>query len=183
MKITIFNGNPDSSNRIFDHYLSTLAARLKTSQHRTEILICRDMVLKSCVGCWDCWVRTPGRCSHSDDTTHARHAILHSDLAIWASPLIMGFTSALLKTVQDKMVPIISPYFRMVQGEIHHRPRYRHYPKFGLLLGLEADTDEEDIAITKELYERLALNLISKLSFTATSNQPVEEVCYAINML
>ncbi|MCK5219217.1 NAD(P)H-dependent oxidoreductase [bacterium] len=183
MKITILNGNPNSSNRIFDNYLSTLAARLKTSQHNTEILTCRDMFLKPCVGCWDCWVRTPGQCSHPDDTTRTRRAILHSDLTIWASPLIMGFTSALLKIVQDKMIPILSPFFRLSQGEIHHQPRYPHYPKFGLLLGPEADTDEEDIVIAQALYVRLALNFITKLSFTATSRQPVNEVRYAINLL
>ena len=35
-------------------------------------------------------------------------------------------------------------------GEMHHRPRYDSYPRMGLLMGPDADTDEEDIEITSK---------------------------------
>lgn len=183
VKITLLNGNPESSNQKFDAYLSSLASELQSSNHSVKSLLCRELEIKSCVGCWDCWIQTPGRCSHTDDTTRTRTAILDSDLTIWASPLVMGFTSALLKRVQDKLIPILSPFPRYTEGEIHNSPRYPHYPAFGLLMEAEADTDDEDISITKTLYSRLALSFITKLRFAATCNQSIKEVSHAINML
>jgi hypothetical protein len=57
---------------------------------------------------------------------------------LWAAPLKMGFPSSLLKMALDKHLPLIHPYMLVDHGEAHHRKRYAHYPRIGLLLEKEA---------------------------------------------
>jgi hypothetical protein len=103
-----------------------------------------------------------------------------ADLLVLASPVRMGFTTALLKRAADQMIPLIHPYFVIEGGEVHHRARYASYPLLGLLLGAGEDSDAEDIEITTAMWRRTARNLRSRLVFTAVvdglSNRTAEEV-------
>ena len=105
------------------------------------------MKINYCTGCWHCWVKTPGQCSSKDQSLDVCRTVINSDFTLWASPIIMGFPSALLKKVTDKLIPLVHPYIVLDQGEAHHLARYDHYPQFGLLLEKNGDTDDEDIEI------------------------------------
>jgi hypothetical protein len=48
---------------------------------------------------------------------------------------------------------------------MHHQKRYKKYPDFGLLLKKEEDTDDLDIKIIKDIYDRIAINFHSKVQF------------------
>ena len=184
MNILLINGHITSdSGDEFNSWLEQILMSLETRGHHVGKYSLCAMDLKTCVGCWDCWVKTPGRCSVSDDTAELRRAVLESDMVLFASPLIMGFTSSLLKKLQDKMIPLLSPYFRNVDGEIHHRPRYSRMPGIGLLLSGEDDSTEEDISITVSLFKRFAVNFDSRLMIHAVNDKPADEVAHEIDML
>ena len=105
-------------------------------------------------------------------------AVLDSDLVIMAAPMVMGFTSALLKQAADHMIGILHPHFVIEGGEMHHRARYDRYPSLALLLDREEDTDDEDLAITEALWARMARNMKSELVFSAVADRPAEEVAH-----
>ena len=136
MKITILNGNPDSGNNTFEEYLLSLCAILANKGNTVSHIKLRNKNISYCVGCFNCWVKTPGVCSFLDDAPEILHEIIHSVLLLFASPVIMGFTSALLKKMQDKLIPLVHPYIELVKKECHHKKRYEHYPKLSLLLSL-----------------------------------------------
>lgn len=92
-------------------------------------------------------------------------AVINSDFIIFASPLIAGFTSAMLKKVQDRLIVLLHPYLEIIHDESHHRKRYDKYPEFGVIIDKEENTNEEDIKIVKEIYDRLAINFHSKQRF------------------
>jgi multimeric flavodoxin WrbA len=98
-----------------------------------------------------------------------------SDLAIFASPMRMGFTTALLKRVADQMIPLVHPYFEIENGEMHHRARYERYPLMGLLLAPDATADAEDIEITRHLWARMARNMKTTLALTTIATVPAKE--------
>ena len=181
MKITILNGNPDPNKQDFEGYLGKLENTLGSKGHQVTHLHLREMDLRHCTGCFGCWVKTPGECVTRDEGARLRQAVILSDFTLWASPLRMGFPSALLKKAMDKSIPLIHPYFTVDQGEAHHRARYTHYPRLGLLLEKEADTGEADLRITADIFSRTALNLKSRLEFCLSTDQPVEEVARAIS--
>ena len=174
MRVTILNGEPDSTAS-FNGYQRAFADRLRENGHDVSALDLRDLEFKGCSGCWGCWVKTPGECVKRDDSALVCRAILAADLVVWASPVVMGFTSALTKRAQDQMIPLVHPYLVIEGGEMHHRPRYERYPRFGLLLAPDAGTDAEDLEITRAMWARTARNIKSELAFTAIISTPAEE--------
>ena len=116
------------------------------------------MNLKYCTGCWSCWWRTPGLCAINDDGEEIFRSVINSDFVIFASPLKAGFTSSELKKITDRLVSLLHPYIKVKDGEFHHRKRYESYPDFGVIVLPEEDTDDEDLRIVSDIYDRLALN-------------------------
>ena len=128
------------------------------------------------------WDKTPGEYSNAaDDTRDVRREYINSDFILFASPIIMGFTCTLLKKANDKLLPLLLPYIEIVQNECHHLSRYDKYPKTGLLLEEEKDTNDDDIKIISDIYMRNAINLKSALCFTKLINDSVDEVVNEIN--
>ncbi len=181
MKITILNGNPQADNIKFDNYIDTLTDLLKSDRHTVTVFKLRDMDIKQCIGCWSCWVETPGDCIIPDNSGDICREYVNSDFVIFASPIIMGFISALLKKAMERLLPLVHPYFEVVNGEIHHLSRYDRYPLMGLLIQKGRDTDEEDIKIITDIYMRSAINIKTSLRFTKLTDDSMEEVVNEIN--
>jgi multimeric flavodoxin WrbA len=179
MKITILNGNPAPTS--LDTTLAQLGEVLEAEGHSLIRFDLRDLSLRYCIGCWGCWVKTPGRCSNGDAVCLAMdRAVINTDFVLWASPLKMGFPSHLLKMALDKHLPLIHPYILMDHAETHHRKRYAHYPRIGLLLEQEPGTDERDLLIVRDIFCRTALNLKTRLEFCLTSGTPPAELARRI---
>ncbi len=142
------------------------------------------MDIRYCIGCWGCWIKTPGECSNAvDDSRTVCREYINSDLAVFASPVVMGFTSAVLKRAHDRLIPLLQPYMEAYHGEAHHVSRYASYPDVGLLLAAGPDTDAEDIRIITEIYRRDAINFKAPFRFSRLTNDRVEEVAREINRL
>jgi len=180
MRIVVLNGNPNKNARAFDDYLEQLQDTLLLAGHSSNLFTLRDMNIRQCVGCWGCWVQTPGECLTPDDTVQVRRAVVGADWLLLASPVIMGFASALLKRTMDRMIPLIHPYAVIDRGELHHRRRYERYPHIGLILQKQKDTDDEDIAIIADIFGRMSINLKSELKFARLTTDAVEEVMHEI---
>jgi multimeric flavodoxin WrbA len=180
MKVTILNGNPDAQNTTFDEYIDQLSDTLTAAQHQVTKLTLRDMDIRYCVGCWSCWLKTPGQCSARDASADVYRAVINADLVLLASPMQMGFVSALLKKMVDKFIPLIHPYIVADQGEAHHLARYEKYPLMGLLLEKGPRTDDQDLQITADILSRTALNFKTQLAVTELTATPVDAVARAI---
>jgi multimeric flavodoxin WrbA len=174
MKITILNGSPEPSG--FDDILKLLKIKLEDRQNSVTLINLRDITLRYCIGCWGCWVKTPGICSHNDESPFMDTAVINSDFVLWATPLIMGFPSELFKRAMDKHLPLIHPYILEDQGEMHHLGRYDQYPRLGLLLDPEYDTDENDLEVISTIFQRTALNFKSHLDFSMTTPKNVDDL-------
>jgi multimeric flavodoxin WrbA len=174
MIITILNGNPETSP--FDTYLTQLSQSLEAGGHQVTCLLLRDLPLRHCVGCWGCWVKTPGECVSRDASLEIDRAAINADFLLWAAPLMMGYPSELLKKAMDKSLPLIHPYIEVAYGEAHHAPRYAQYPRMGLLVERESSTDERDLQIVADLFSRTAVNFKSRLEFSLTTQSPIGEV-------
>ena len=183
MRITILNGNPNSAVRGFDQYLVALKDALSDAGHEVTLLALRDMDINHCLGCFGCWVETPGECVVQDDAASVCRRMINADLVLLTSPLIMGFPSALLKKAIDRSIPLLHPHFMVVQGEYHHRARYKRkdYPLWGALWDMRGDTDARDIEIVNDIFSRDALNFKTRLALTCLTSDSVEGVVDEIN--
>jgi multimeric flavodoxin WrbA len=165
MNITILNGDMNPGESDFSKYLEELSEKLQEI-HTVHLYRINEMNIHYCVGCWNCWWKTPGRCTIQDDADQILASVINSDFFIFASPIMAGFTSSALKKINDRFVGLVHPYILMKNKECHHRKRYDKYPDFGLLLGKEADTDDEDLRIIDEIYDRFALNFHCEKRYT-----------------
>jgi len=181
MKITILNGNPQDNH--FDAYLRQVQEILvKEGRQVTQIRL-RELNLKYCTGCWNCWVKTPGQCQADDASKEMDKVVINSDFVLWAAPLKMGYPSELLKMSMDKHLPLIHPYMEVDQQEAHHMKRYAHYPRLGLVLEKEASTDETDLRLVTQMCQRTALNFKSRLYFSLTSETSAADLAVKITDL
>ncbi|HSN90739.1 MAG TPA: hypothetical protein VLS93_05890 [Anaeromyxobacteraceae bacterium] len=177
MQITILDGAEAPGP--MDAWLDALERVLASHGHGVRRFRLRDRALLQCKGCFDCWVKTPGRCGIRDGTEELLRDLLASDLAVVASPTSMGMTTALSRRATERMIPGLHPYFDVVGGELHHRARYDRVPRLALLYGAEG-CDREDEELLVLLYRRLALNMRSTLAFAASTSRPPEEVGHAL---
>lgn len=178
MKITILNGNPEPS--ALDTYLAQIENSLQAQGHTVTRLDLRSLTLRYCVGCWGCWVKTPGECIARDASPGIGRAVINADFVLWAAPLKMGFPSELFKRALDKHLPLIHPYMEVAYGEAHHLKRYARYPRVGLLVEKEADSDERDLQIITDIHCRTAVNFKTRLEFCLTTETPMDEIARRI---
>ena len=181
MKITILDGNMKAGKSEFSIFTEELISRLR-KDHSVDVFQLQAMNLNYCTGCWNCWWKTPGECSQKDDGERIFRSYINSDFVIFASPLLAGFTSSALKKITDRLIVLLHPYIQMDLGESHHTKRYDHYPEFGLVLQKETDTDNEDLEILNDIYDRMALNFHAHRRYTrfieqTTLEEIIHETC------
>jgi hypothetical protein len=170
MEITVINGHPGPDFEHFDATLASLTRRWQAQSHRVTPFVLRELNIRPCIGCWDCWWATPGLCGVADDTHELRRAYVHADLVLLASPLIQGFPSALLKTVIDKLIPLYHPYIELEHGECVHRPRYDRYPALVTLVEPGPQDDAADLDVVQRYFERFAFHFRSRLVAQLTTH-------------
>ncbi len=118
----------------------------------------RERDIASCAGCFGCWTRTPGECVIADGARDVVRAYLASDVVVYATPVTFGGYSSHLKAILDRLIPVLDPRFKVVGGEVHHRLRYRRYPKT-ICLGTLPEPDPDAERIFARLAVRNGLNM------------------------
>ena len=180
MKALLLNGNPNPPDPRYDAYLQGMAQVLTEQGHGVNTLELRSMDLRQCSGCFDCWLKTPGECVTQDQHGQLLRAYLAADVAVLASPLILGFSSGLLKRTVEKLLPILLPYIDAASGECRHFPRYCKTPRLAVLYQDEPDTVDEDRAITREIWSRMARNGNTSLIACLSTAMATTEVAHAL---
>lgn len=117
-----------------------------------------ELEIAPCIGCFGCWVKTPGICVIDDAGRDVAKAIVQSDLVAYLTPVLFGGYSYELKKAVDRSIPVISPLFMRVHGEVHHKKRYAHYPRLLALGWLDRQTIDED-ELFQSVVERNAINM------------------------
>ncbi len=136
---------------------------LRSRQWDVVALRLRDLEIAPCLGCFGCWMKTPGECVIDDDGRDVARRIVQSDLVVYFTPILFGGYSYELKKAIDRSIPNILPDFRRVNGEVHHKKRYARYPRIAAIgWGRRVTPDEEDIFET--LVKRNAINMFAPKS-------------------
>jgi len=180
MKTLLMNGNPNPPDPRFDAYLQGLAQVLTEQGHAVNTLELRSMDLRQCSGCFDCWLKTPGICAIRDQHGQLVQAYLAADVAVFASPLVLGFSSGLLKRTAEKLILTLLPYIDASSGESRHFPRYAKVPRLAVLYQDEPDTVDDDRAVTREIWSRTARNANTSLVACLSTSTTATEVAHAI---
>jgi len=137
---------------------AALAGLLEEAGASVQRLALGELAIGGCLGCFGCWVKTPGECVLDDDGRRVAREVIQSDLTAFVTPVTFGGYSSTLKAAVDRLIPLGSPFFRRIAGETHHRPRYARYPRL-LGVGTLPEADAEAAELFCALVGRNALNL------------------------
>jgi len=146
-----------------------------------EIVALCEQKIAYCLGCFDCWTKSPGLCKIDDDGRTVTAAMLASDLVIYLTPLTFGGYSSELKKALDRSICLVSPFFTRIDGEVHHKARYDRYPAI-LGVGVATMPNAAQAAIFARLIERNALNLhaLAHAAFIVHDGDPATTTAAAL---
>jgi len=154
-KAVLFDGGGDATDAV----CGTVVETLEVAGWTAERVRLDEVDIAPCRGCFACWVKTPGVCITDDAGRDLARRLIRSDLAVFVTPITFGGYSYHLKKVVDRLIPLILPYFRRIDGEVHHVARYARYPRL-LGIGVGEPTSEE-AAIFESLVHRNGINMHS----------------------
>lgn len=102
-----------------------------------------------CIGCFGCWVKTPGACVLPRDAGADYYEAMHgADFVVTLTRITWGGYSTAIKSYTDRLLPLLLPDFRIVNGEMHHKLRYGRLPTF-LSVGFGAGSKAEEATFRK----------------------------------
>ncbi len=111
-----------------------------------DIFFNADPYVIPCVGCFGCWIKTPGKCVIADRAQITPECLAECDEFVIISPIYCGGYSYKVKAVIDRSIGYLMPYLRIVQGGMHHKMRYKNSFKLTVCFYGECDAEEEEIA-------------------------------------
>jgi multimeric flavodoxin WrbA len=103
--------------------------------------------IHACIGCYGCWIKTPGVCAIKDGYQNLGQLFSKADDVIVISKCVYGSYSPFIKNVWDRSISYLLPYFMKKQGETYHKMRYTS--RFNLAVHFYANSinqDERDTA-------------------------------------
>ncbi|MFN0305130.1 MAG: 2Fe-2S iron-sulfur cluster-binding protein [Burkholderiales bacterium] len=156
MTVVVLNGAASSTDAV--GVLCTEVERQLAAQFgtvRTFHLAGYD--IGHCMGEFDCFVKTPGRCRIHDEGQEIARAVHHAELVVLLTPLRYGGYSPQLKMAVDRLLPLISPFFRKAGDMTHHALRYEHRARWAAL-ALDDTPSPERTRLFRAFAETNALN-------------------------
>ena len=118
--------------------------------------------IRNCVGCFGCWVRTPGRCVIRDGYENMGEFLAGLEELLVISRCTFGGYSSFVKNVLDRSIPYILPFFEIREGEMHHRPRYENHIRLRVIFYGE-DVTQAERETAQKLVRANALNLCAQV--------------------
>lgn len=127
----------------------------------------------NCIGCFSCWIKHPKKCLFKDQFNNMADKISKSDEVIMISRSRYGCYDSSVKTVLERCIGYLLPYFRVYKGMIHHVPRYKNRIKLTVLF--YGDIDEDDKKCLYDLAKANYLNFNAS-SFSVGYYKDIEEI-------
>ena len=110
--------------------------------------------LQFCRGCFDCWTKTPGECIMKDGIAEINRACMTSDVVVYLCPIVFGQFSANMKSVIDRWLPNMLPFFlTRKDGSTMHPPRYENYAK-QIMIGYAEHLSEDDAQLFVDITQK-----------------------------
>jgi multimeric flavodoxin WrbA len=110
--------------RLLLHDLDDFYAGLLPGSSPDIDVVAATPAVAKCIGCFGCWVRTPGECVIADRAQGFAAKLGAADEFIVLSRLFCGGPSPDIKVFLDRTIPYLLPYFNVVDGRMRHARRY-----------------------------------------------------------
>ncbi len=142
------------------------------------IIISDDDTIHHCIGCFGCWIKTPGACIIRDKYGDMGEYLSKCQEVILISKCCYGGFSPFVKNVLDRSISYIHPYFAIRNGEMHHRRRYKNHIDMRVWFYGENITEKEK-QTSEKLVKANSINLdchVSSILFVNRIEKMEDEI-------
>lgn len=122
MKVLVLNGSPKSERS--NTMCLTQAFLNGAGWDSAEIVDVAKSSVKSCLGCFSCWTKTPGKCIIDDEMNAILPKMIEADVIIWSFPLYYFNVPGALKNLIDRQLPLNLPFMSEGAENGGHPARY-----------------------------------------------------------
>lgn len=112
-----------------DLFPETASSARRESSGAPAVILSALYPIKPCIGCFGCWIKTPGSCVLPDSYQEMGKLLSRTDELILISRCFYGGFSPHVKNVLDRSIGYLQPFFCIVNGEMHHAMRHNNHMK------------------------------------------------------
>jgi multimeric flavodoxin WrbA len=164
MKITAFNSSPNAERGNTHAIVEAFLQGAGEAGAEVENIFLAGKDIHPCIGCYSCWVKTPGKCIYQDDMQTLFPKILASDMIVFATPVYVDNVTGLMKNFMDRLIPIGDPHFELDEyGECRHVQKYEKPTKMGVISNC-GYPEQSHFQVLRLLFRRMARNFHYELS-------------------
>ena len=154
-------------NTLGNDHTEQIKALIKDKE--VEIVDTSDMKIAHCMGCNQCWLKTPGICTIKDDYEVILKKLVEADNLWIVSDTEFGFLDYKGKRLMDRIMPMLNMTVGFLDGWMRHELRY-HPLNIGLLYKGTADQ-----SLMEDWCKRTAANIggqsLGAIALTETPDQ------------
>ena len=133
-KVLAFNSSPRMGKGNTAIILTPFLEGMKEVGAEVEFFYTKKLNINPCKGCFNCWLKTPGRCFQDDDMQMLYPKLVETDIVVLAMPLYVDGMPAPMKNLIDRTPPLVQPFVELRDGHYRHVVREGHkYAKLVLV--------------------------------------------------
>ena len=135
-------------------------------------------LIQNCIGCFGCWIKTPGKCVIKDDYNNIGELFSQANNVVIISKCCYGGYSPFVKTVLERSISYLLPFFKITKNETHHKPRYKNRLQLAVYFYGEHITEQE-MNTAQNLVKANSINFCAlnyKVLFSETVEQLYKEI-------
>lgn len=130
-------------------------------------IVSKEGSIKKCIGCFGCWVKTPGQCVIVDEYQKMGELFGKTEELVIISRCSFGSYSSFVKNVMDRSISYVLPYFEIRDKEMHHKARYENHMRMRVYFYGE-DVSDAERQTAEQLVRANAVNfhgIVEKVEF------------------
>jgi multimeric flavodoxin WrbA len=125
MKVLAINSSPRMERGNTALILGPFLEGLKEEGAEVELAYTKKLKIGPCLGCFSCWLKTPGKCIQRDDMEIILPKMGQADVLVLATPVYCDGITGPLKNLMDRSIPLALPFFELREGHCRHPRRER----------------------------------------------------------
>lgn len=171
-KVLAINGSPRADQGATDIVVRRFLSGAESAGASVEVLYPAKMKIAHCVGCLNCWFKTPWVCRHKDDMPSLIGRIGIADLVVFASPVYVDGMTGQMKKMFDRFVSYAEPYFVFEGKRTYHPDRKAAHFKVVAISVCGFPEREHFQAISlhfKRIFQNMRVELLGEFYFPGSS--------------
>jgi multimeric flavodoxin WrbA len=118
--VLAINASPHRNTGNTAQILNPFLEGMKEKGANVTLFCTEDLAINPCKGDLTCMIRSDGRCIHRDDMDNIIPKLRAADILVLATPLYVDDVTGPMKTLMDRMVPLLQIFIETRDGHIRH---------------------------------------------------------------